>query len=209
MVLAFLTAWLLVASMGVHAKEQIAFTKEGITVWKVPVANSKMIGFKAQGTVDAPINSVFATIIDIDRASEWLPNIGQIRALEKRLDGQGASKLYFVINMPFPLTDRHLAVKSSFVRDAKGAITISNVVDNAVKLSGGDMVRITDYRGNWKLEPLGTGQTRVTIDGFADPAGGIPSWVANMFVTKQPFDMLKNMKTQAKKPRYKDFVIKF
>ncbi len=185
-------------------------TKDGITVWKVPTANSAVVGFKAQAVLSAPINAVVGTIMDTPNASEWIPNTGFIQMIDRSEFSQGKAKLYYLIDMPFPLADRDLVINSKMSKNPSGIIRIDNQIasDSRYPAKPG-VVRINQYTGSWLLEPLGNSKTRVTLQGDADPGGAIPIWATNLFVTKQPTDMLKNMREQVKKSRYSDYKIPF
>ena len=197
-------ALLLAAAFGpAHASEAPLESKDGIVVWKVPSKRIDLIGFKAQTVIDAPMKTVLATIMDTDNANEWIPSTGRIDVIDRSRLSQGYAKLYYLIDMPFPLADRDLVLTSRIEKDAKGNIRVANklATDPAYPPSE-NLVRIKTYEGSWYLEPLGAKQTRVTLDGMADPGGAIPAWATNLFVTKQPTDMLKNMREQVKKKRY-------
>lgn len=182
------------------AKERIALQQEGITVWKVPVKNSNMLGFKAQAMVNADIQTVFGVVKDVQRSHEWVPNTREAKILTLD-DAKGMGKFYFVIDMPFPLSDRDLLVQANFDFEPNGNILIRNtgIADKNVPPRK-SLIRIKTYKGNWYLEKIAAKKTRVTLDGHANPEGGIPAWVANMFVTQQPFQMMRNLRKQVKKP---------
>lgn len=195
---------------------KITLQRKGITVWEAPVANSKMLGFKAQAVFNAPIRRIFATIQDVKNASEWVPNTKQVALIENPSFDKstsirtGKAKLYFIISMPFPLTNRDLVVSSKFTQDEQGNITIENFSAKDKRFPVNDKyIRIHEYKGAWYLEKISDNKTRVTLSGHADPAGGIPSWVANMFVTQQPYDMMINMRKQITNKRYDNVKVPF
>lgn len=195
-----------VTSISAQAKPaaQVALQQQGITVWEVPVKNSSHLGFKAQADIDASVAQVYAVIRDVDQAQKWIPSTRSVSMIDEDVS-KGDAWLYYVIDMPFPLTDRDLVIKSKITQDAAGNVTIKNVgTTDARTPEKTDYIRITNYQGTWQLKKLADNKTRVTLSGHADPRGGIPSWVANMFVTKQPYEMLRNMRKQVKKPRYND-----
>lgn len=185
----------------IHANEdtsKIAYENEGITVWKVPVKNSDMLGFKAQAMVEAPIQKVFELIKDVEHSNEWVPNTRNAKILQLN-DKKGHGIFYFVLDMPFPLTDRDLVVDAKYTFENNGNIKIKNtgvVIDTMPEKE--DLIRIKKYYGNWYLEKKGNDKTLVTLNGYANPEGGIPAWVANMFVTQQPYDMMRSMRKKLK-----------
>lgn len=177
----------------------IALDQDGIKVWKVKVANSDMLGFKAQGDVNADTKTIFEIIKDVEHSKEWVPNTRNAKIVSLD-DKKGLGTFYFVLDMPFPLTDRDLVVNAKYTFEPNGNIRIKNEGIELASIPPKDgIIRITKYYGNWYLEKKSADVTRVTLDGHANPEGGIPSWVANMFVTQQPFDMMANLRKQAAK----------
>ena len=59
-------------------------------------------------------------------------------------------------------------------------------------------VRTLKLKGEWILEALENGQTRVTYEVNADPGGLLPAWLVNLGSRKLPLKTLKNMREQLK-----------
>lgn len=190
------------------AAPEVDFVKNGVTVWRVGVPNSDVVGFQAQTIINQPINRVAEALADTDHSNEWLPRIGKITTLDKD-NAANRVDLHMVIDMPFPLNDRELYITSQAKRDAKGDLWISNNLMKNPPKANPDLVQITEYKGGWKLEQVGPSKTRVTLTGHADPAGAIPTFISNLFATQQPFEMMVNLKEQSDKARYKDGKVDF
>lgn len=184
------------------AADKIAIQKNNITVWQTSVPNSKMLGFKAKTVIDANMQRVLSAIMDVEHSNEWIPRTKKATSFENELENN-MPKVYIVLDLPFPLADRELPIASKLSKDS-GTVTLTNYLTNiASKPHNKDYVRMTEYKGTWILEPINDNkQTALTISGYANPAGAVPAWVANMFVTDQPYDMLLNLKQQVKKSRY-------
>jgi hypothetical protein len=54
-----------------------------------------------------------------------------------------------------------------------------------------DLVRIVNYWQKWIIQPEGDGKLLLIVEGYADPAGDVPAWLANMVITDTPLNMLK------------------
>ena len=204
----FLISGLIAISSIAAAAPQVDFVKKGVTVWKVGVPNSNVVGFKAQTIINHPINRVAMALADTDNSDEWLPRIGKIMTLRTD-EGANLVDLHMVIDLPFPLSDRELYITSQAKRDAKGNLWISNDLMKNPPRANPDMVQITEYKGGWKLEQVGPNKTRVTLTGHADPAGAIPTFISNLFATQQPYEMMINLQKQSDKARYKDGEVTF
>ena len=111
----FLISGLIAISSIAAAAPQVDFVKKGVTVWKVGVPNSNVVGFKAQTIINHPINRVAMALADTDNSDEWLPRIGKITTL--RTDEEAnLVDLHMVIDLPFPLNDRELYITSQAKR---------------------------------------------------------------------------------------------
>lgn len=184
-------------------KSSVAVDKNGITVWKVPVANSKLLGYKAQTVIDAPPLEVLAAVMDIPVATKWLPNTKKAYTIEKD-KVYGVPKLYMLIDMPFPLKAREMVMTGQVTGDAsKGSYQVINqLTASASAPPNKKYVQMAKYAGTWQFEPAAGNKTLITVSAHIDPAGSLPSWVANMFVTDQPYDLLKNLRKFMKTADY-------
>lgn len=184
------------------AKSSVAVDKNGITVWTVPVANSKLLGYKAQTIIDAPPFEVLAAVMDIPTATKWLPNTKKAYTIEKD-KVYGVPKLYMLVDMPFPLKEREMLMTGQVTSDDNGSYKVVNELTTSVHAPPNKKhVQMAKYSGVWEFEPAAGNKTRITISAHVDPAGGLPKWVANMFVTDQPYDLLKNLRKFMKTADY-------
>ena len=203
-----LLSCLIALSTATLAAPEVDYVKNGVTVWKVAVPNSNIVGFQAQTVINHPINRVAEALADTDNSDEWLPRIGKITTLQRDSVANRVD-LHMVIDLPFPLNDRELYITSVAKRDAKGDLWISNDLMKNPPKANPDLVQITEYKGGWKLEKVGSNKTKVTLTGHADPAGAIPTFISNLFATQQPYEMMINLKKQSDKARYKDGKVDF
>lgn len=198
----FLAMFLVLLSPMAYAKSGTpTINKNGISVWKQPVPNSKVLGFKAKTVIDATPKQIMAVIMDINSYTRWIPRtLSAVNFPEQRENN--LPKVYTIIDMPFPLADRELLIASKITQDPNGTVYVTNKLTNVQGVEPNKkFIRVTSYSGTWLLEPNGK-KTNVTITGHADMAGGLPKWVANMFVTDQPYEMLYNLKKIVKEPLY-------
>ncbi|MEQ1297546.1 START domain-containing protein [Acinetobacter soli] len=177
------------------ANEKLSLVRNNIKVWTYRSEANPVIQYKAETTYDVPLERAVSLVLDVARAPEWVPYMGDAKILS-RDDKKGEFVLYMVLDFPFPLKDRDVVVKSSLSKDATGRIVIRNMA-----LSGGypeqpGRIRIHHYVGDWTFQKLAAQKVKVTTSGYADPAGSIPLSFVNMFVEQQPYQMLMKMKTE-------------
>ncbi|RYZ55586.1 MAG: hypothetical protein EOP49_02520 [Sphingobacteriales bacterium] len=52
------------------------------------------------------------------------------------------------------------------------------------------------------MTPLPGNQLRIEYLAKADPAGAVPAWIANMFVTKGPYETFVQLRKVVARPAY-------
>lgn len=74
---------------------------------------------------------------------------------------------------------------------------LSAEADKAEQVPG--LIRVTQLKGQWILVPKGDQLTEVTYQLEAEPAGDIPSWLANQFVIDAPMVSLRTLRAVAER----------
>ena len=177
---------------------KLSINKNNIKVWTYQDNQNPVFMYKAETTLNVPIEQAVALILNIDHAVNWVPYLSQVKMLS-RDDKKGEFQLYMVLDFPFPLKDRDLVVQGKMTKDAQGIITIQNKAIKKNYLQNDQNVRLTHYEGDWTFQKLGPQKVKVSTSGFANPEGSIPLSVSNMFVQQQPYQMLQKMKTELAK----------
>lgn len=184
----------------IPANAKLSLNKNDIKVWTYRDATNAAMSYKAETTLNVPIEQAVALVLDVEHSSRWAPYVAKAEILS-RDEKKGEFTLYMVLDFPFPLKDRDLVVQGRITKDAKGVIRIQNSAITTGKAIQPDYVRLKRYQGNWTFQRLDATRVKVTTSGFADPEGAIPAKVANMFVEQQPYQMLQKMKAElAKNP---------
>lgn len=181
-----------------HVK--LSINKNNIKVWTIQDSQNPIMMYKAETTLNVPIEEAVALILDVDHAVEWVPFLSQMKVLS-RDDKKGEFQLYMVLDFPFPLKDRDLVVQGKMSKDAQGIISIQNKAIKKGYLLNKNYVRLNQYEGDWSFQKLGPQKVKVSTYGYANPEGSIPLSVVNMFVQQQPYQMLQKMKVELEKAK--------
>jgi hypothetical protein len=181
-----------------HVK--LSINKNNIKVWTIQDSQNPIMMYKAETTLNVPIEEAVALILDVDHAVEWVPFLSQMKVLSKD-DKKGEFQLYMVLDFPFPLKDRDLVVQGKMSKDAQGIISIQNKAIKKGYLLNKNYVRLNQYEGDWSFQKLGPQKVKVSTYGYANPEGSIPLSVVNMFVQQQPYQMLQKMKVELEKAK--------
>jgi ribosome-associated toxin RatA of RatAB toxin-antitoxin module len=179
------------AAGATEAAWSLARERDGITVHTRPVAGSGIREFRGSALIPAPIESIRSLLRDADRFKDWFPNTSESRLLERE---GNVSYQYSVLDTPWPVSDRDNVFRAeTTIDDATGAVSIriSAAPDRHPEQPG----RVRGARGEWRLEPASTSQTRVIFTMHLEPGGGVPEWMVDTQVVETPFDALSNMRT--------------
>ncbi|OTG85088.1 START domain-containing protein [Acinetobacter sp. ANC 4648] len=188
----------LTAQAALPSNAKLSLNKNNIKVWTYQDVNNPVLSYKAETTLDYPMERAIALVLDIANTSKWAPNVAKAELLS-RDDKKGEFIIYMVLDFPFPLKDRDMVVRGKMSKDNNGLVTIKNKALNQGKALNTDYIRLKNYEGDWTFQKLAENKVKVTTSGFADPEGSIPQSVTNMLVEQQPYQMLQKMKVELAK----------
>ena len=210
-VLAAITLISTTALAGESPQEKLVLDRDGIKVWTHRVPNNPLLNFRATTEIESTLSGAVALVMDVEHAADWAPNAGKVLILD-RDDLSGNYLLRMDLDFPFPLKNRDVVIASHLSQSDDGIVTIKNEVISDPRVpERKDFIRITRYEGIWQFKPLispaGKPSVEVTVSGFADPRGMLPTKVINLFIQEQPFKMLLNMKDYVKSARYQQATV--
>jgi hypothetical protein len=149
----------------------------------------------AVAVLDSPPDRLYRALLDLANYHEWAPFVA--RSVAHRLPG-GAVEQEQWLDLPAPLTDRHVRLRAHGGREGEGDAGRWRV--EWAKVPGAGNVRA--YRGEWVLAPTGDGRTLISCRLYVDPAGRIPAWMVNRTVARALPWILDGLRQQAHRWRY-------
>jgi hypothetical protein len=181
-------------SIDVHA-QLWTFVKEqeGIKLFTRKEDGRSLKSFKGVMEITASMTKVSNLLGNVKNHDWWDENLREINVLTYEKDKY--FQYYLVYHVPWPFTDRDLCVEANVVTDpisGKRTITatpLSNVIPEKPGL-----IRIKKYWQKWTIQPMENGVIRLTLEGFVDPAGNIPSWLYNMVIVETPLKVMRKVK---------------
>lgn len=198
-----LTSFILVSpSLYAADQEKLSINKNGIKVWTYQVTNNPMMQYRAETIFNTTLENAAGLVLDTERGKKWIPYVSELKVLERN-NQTGKFIVYMRLDFPFPLNDRDLVVEGKLSKVGNDKIVFKNqaIVDSRAPVQR-NVIRITNYEGDWVFQQLNIQQVKVTTSGFADPAGAIPVSFVNTFVQQQPYQMLQKMKQQLQNSNY-------
>jgi ribosome-associated toxin RatA of RatAB toxin-antitoxin module len=179
--------------------------KEGIQVFTAKLDNSKFKSVKVICTINTGPAQLIALLFDIDRHPEWVYNAKGDRLLKKISDKELI--YYSEVKTPFPVTNRDFISHLKLARTSAKVITIASQAEPNYLPEKKGIVRVKNSKANWTITTLNNNETRIEYVIQFDPAGSVPAWLVNMFVTEGPFQTFRKLKQRVQMPEYKNAVL--
>ena len=174
---------------------------EGIQVYTQEIENSSFKAFRGEVSIKSSLHNIIAHHIDIESMELWLQDCTTSEIITKISDREFFG--YQRTSAPWPVSDRDYVFYSKITQDPKTyAVTITFEASTAHSKNHEDCVPVTELTGFWRYTPRPDGYIFVEYETHADPAGDLPSWLANAFVVDQPLGTLEKMRTRVENNHY-------
>ncbi|MEM6815379.1 MAG: START domain-containing protein [Bacteroidota bacterium] len=184
----------------IRAQDGWEFEKEkyNVKVFSKNISGYEVEAFKASGLVDAPIESVYKIVMDIENYTEWYPNCKIGEVLNEPNELEQFRRIEF--KLPWPFANRD-AVNKMVVTKMPDSIWIDiiNKAEYLPKLK--NVYRVGRTEGYWSIVKEKEDQTRLTYSAIGEP-GGIPVWIINIFLFDSPLEAVNNIREMVMKPEY-------
>jgi len=176
--------------------------EDGIKVFTANATNSDFKTIKVECTVSARPSQVVALLMDIQRQHEWVYN-SKSAELVKVL-GANEFIFYSQVSVPWPCADRDYIAHITVTQPSPELITIDSRSEPDMLPVKSGKVRVRKSMAHWAMTSLGKDLIKIVYTVSFDPAGTVPAWLTNMFVTKGPFQTFQQLRDRVKLPVYKD-----
>jgi len=179
--------------------------KNGIVLSKRSVPNSPISEFKGETNINARVEVIEAVLRDIPAYAEFMFNCREGRLIKAY--GKDDLIILNVTDMPWPLADRDVVVRSIVSKDFQRGV-FSVVLQGLQEPESSrycpvrkDRVRMHDLQGIFIIEIVDREHTRISYIVHADPVG-IPSTLTNFFSDDNPYGTLTGIKRMVQKEKY-------
>ena len=179
-----------------------------LLIYTSPYPGSDFKSFKAVQNLKGGMKEVSAILLDVEHYTDLFPDALEGKMIQKFSDGHFIH--YLATDVPWPVDDRSgiYEITTDFNREIN-EITI-NVKCIPYKYNETlKTVRMSSGNGYWKIRQLSAGNTEVTFQYHAEPAGSIPAWLANSFVVDHPYKTMQNLKRILASGKYKSAEVDF
>ena len=177
--------------------------KDGIKVYTRDSDKSAFDEFRATIQLNQSIHSFVAVMRDVESLHEWAYNVKNARPL--MLLGDSLQYYYSEVSIPFPFTDRDGIYRNRYTWKSDSSLLIIDIdiLPDYIEEKEG-LVRIPYGKGFWRVKVLGDRFIDITFQMVVDPGGGVPSWMANMFIDDTPTYTLTKLREVIVKEKYQN-----
>jgi hypothetical protein len=190
---------LLLSSFSVTSDWSKRHDKDGLQVY-TRTDTDGLKEFKAVTTVSYSVDALVALIDDYGNHKNWMSNVNECKFLKG--NPKTTKYLYYEMYLPWPLSNRDIVSKSTYVKYKDGSIRLKISAASGIHPET-KHVRIKNGVGYWLFQPLGNEKTKITYQYKVDPVG-IPSSVVGWFLVDGPVDTINGMTKQLSKSKYKN-----
>jgi len=185
---------------------KLALQRDGVEVFTRAVAGSDLDEFIGSTLIEASVNIIEAVIDDVPAAPQWMADCREARIIRK-ID-ENSHVVLNVTKTPWPVWDRETLLVSTKRKDAKTGTVIfafHSMNDPEVPV-GKKNVRIPSVDGQWILNPVDEGHTKVTYTVKSNPGGSIPKFISQRTSWNIPYKTLLGLRKMVKKDKYRGTV---
>ncbi|MCM0606737.1 MAG: hypothetical protein KA715_11670 [Xanthomonadaceae bacterium] len=180
-------------------------TKEekDITVYMKESETDGLLAFGGVGELDEPFMKVASVLMDVSRLTEWMADLEVSKVV--RWTAPNRYIEFDHIGTPFVIKDREFLTEVNVtIPKEKNSITFQNHDVEDPEFPKDKYVRGKLEGSTFELTSIDGGKrTKFHAEIHADPMGGLPKWVVNLFQKGWPIDTFNNLKKQLKKPDLK------
>lgn len=197
-----LACWVMFYSVTVYAMEagwEEVKNQHGVSVYSRH-NESGYIEIKAHTRIDAKVSQFMALLENVALADQWIDGCEKVELLSAPNDSERIVHSYF--SAPWPFKDRDMVTHSITQTNQETGNTIIDIKDLGKRYPSVDnYVRMENVSGRWTINNTRNQQIEITYQGFGEPAGKLPVWLANQIIVRSTFNTFTGLQEQlAKSP---------
>ena len=186
---------------------QLKKDEEGIKVYTGNTPNSCFKSIKVECVVHATLSQLAAALLDVARQSEWVYCNKTTHVIRRIASNE---LLYYAeLEVPWPCTDRDYVSHIVMTQPLPSSLVIDANTEPKSEPEVSGVVRVQKSHAHWEVTSISKDQQKIQYTVMFDPAGALPAWLVNMFVTKGPLITFHNLKNFVSKPEYRNAHLDF
>ena len=174
---------------------EVSYEKDGVTVSKKDMPDTKLVAFKGETVYDVDIHMVMGVLMDNEHRTEWVDRLYTNHIIER--ESPFDYVLYQAFELPAMFADRDYVYHGVATRNADTGVVLlkMNSIEHA-KAPETVGVRAQLINSQYILTPMDGGKTRIEVEILTDPKGWMPAWLTNMVQKDWPVETLNGIRGQ-------------
>lgn len=173
-------------------------SKHDVDIYSKEIDGYSIKAFKATGLIAAPYQTVTNAVMDIENYVTWYPDCNAGVLLDEPDEWTQYRRIAF--KLPWPLDNRDVVNKLLLTTNENEAyIEVIDAADYTPEIKNTYRVKRTE--GFWTIKKENENLTRVTYAAIGEP-GGVPAWIANIFLFDTPLEAINNLREVVKDKKY-------
>jgi len=146
--------------------------------------------------ITTSIEKLLSVLGNVSNYEKWVYKCSEAKMV--KVVSEDDYYYYTRSDLPFPLSDRDIVVRSRQWKDKDGIFySRSTLSRNMVETKKG-IVRIQEFDAYWKIIQKENGTLDIDYVVQTHPGGSLPSWAINLGIAKGPIETMKNLIKQLK-----------
>jgi hypothetical protein len=186
---------------------QLKKDEDGIKVYTGRTPNSNFKSVKVECTVNAHLAQLIAFLLDVDKQHDWVYSNKTSRLVRKVSPAELI--FYSEVSVPWPASNRDYISHINISQQTPTMTTIDAHTEPDLLPEVPGKVRVKSSHAHWEITTLSKFQQQIVYTVQFDPAGALPAWLVNMFVTRGPLETFQKLKKYVANPEYENASLDF
>jgi hypothetical protein len=180
--------------------------KNGITVFKSKVVDSKIQGFRGETYIYSPVGKILHLLINNESRKKWVDRLKTSKIIQTITPFEYI--LHQEFQLPWPIKNRDFVYNAKAQRNSDGKVILTMKSTNTPKVPGPKgVVRAELINSRYIITPLGKYKSKLEVEIFSDPKGIIPKWLVNIIQKSWPVKTLMAIKLEVEKDYVKNHIL--
>ena len=166
---------------------KLAKEQKEVRVFTRTNPDSPIKEYRAETDVDVPIDEVVSFFMRTNIHPTWMEGVASVR----RVSGT-EELLYYELDIPFPFKNRCMWLNET-TESHPDKFVLHLVTAPGIIPEG--LVPLESVHGFWEFVKISGSRTRVRQQFATDPGGAMPDWLVNLFIVKNPYKTMRNMRS--------------
>lgn len=175
---------------------QLKTTEKNLKLYTRSNEQSGVKEVRIRTEIKASIDKLFTVLGDVSNYENWVYKCSEAKMV--KVISKDDYYYYTRSDLPFPLSDRDIVVRSRQWKDKDGIFYSNSTLSrNMVSIKKG-IVRIQEFDAYWKIIEKENGILDIDYVVQTHPGGSLPTWAINLGIAKGPIETMKNLIKQLK-----------